>query len=112
MTGETSCCPPRGFANAEERILRIRKDPDLVSFSLGAGRGEAGRGKVSRRSPGMGKSAGESRSEREMHGSERGSQMQAYERARARERASELYWERLDAVWPSVTTRLRRSPER
>lgn len=31
---------------------------------------------------------------------------------RERERASELYWERLDAVWPSVTTRLRRSPER
>lgn len=30
---------------------------------------------------------------------------------RESERVSELYWERLDAVWPSVTTRLRRSPE-
>lgn len=59
MTGETSCCPPRGFANAEERILRIRKDPDLVSFSLGevrqAGQGEGG---ISRRGPGYGQERG------------------------------------------------------
>lgn len=55
-----------------------------------------------------------------MHGSEREPALSppadAGERASASEseseRASELYWERLDAVWPSVTTRLRRSPER
>jgi len=94
---------------AEERILRIRKDPDLVSLSLVEER--RGEYRWAER-PRYKRGAGESSSEREMHGSERAALIRLRMQANERERACELYWERLDAVWPSVTTRLRRSPER
>lgn len=63
--------------------------------------------------PGYGQGAGESSNECEMNGRERAARSPPVDtEASEQVQASELYWERLDAVWPSVTTRLRRSPER
>lgn len=91
--GETNCCPSRGFASVRKNFSDSQENPDLVSLFLS-------REKIARYEQ-------VNKRERERI------QTSTSERAAdcRFERASELYWERLDAVWPSMTTRLRRSPE-
>lgn len=105
MTGETSRCPPRGFANAEERIPRIREDPDLVSLSFASSGGEEGRaggGGYRAETPGTGERVRKRERERARDARVRTGPRALRPRMQARERASESGSERasfIGSVW-------------